>query len=51
MSATDNKHLILIYYNIRGKMQVIRNLLCHLRISFQELHLDLIEAGLEAPDD
>jgi hypothetical protein len=32
--------LILIYYNIRGKLQPIRNLIAYLQLSCVELHLE-----------
>jgi hypothetical protein len=51
MSETCANQFILIYYNIRGKLQVIRNLLCYLELGFVELHLDLIEAQIEKPSE
>lgn len=50
MSKSNNNPLILIYYNIRGKLQVVRNLLCFLNLPFTELHIELIEAGIEKPE-
>lgn len=49
----ENQHmpLILIYYKIRGKAQVIRTLLCYLSINFVELHLELIEAEKQQPEE
>lgn len=38
--------IVLVYYNIRGKLQVIRTLLCYLSLSFREIHL---EQGLFDP--
>jgi len=34
MTYQQTAPLILIYYKIRGKMQVIRNILCHLQLTF-----------------
>jgi hypothetical protein len=51
MAESQPRQLILIYYNIRGKLQVIRNLLSHLQLNVVELHLELIETGAERPDE
>jgi hypothetical protein len=37
--GSDGSLLILIYYNIRGKMQPIRNLIAYLGLPYIELHL------------
>jgi hypothetical protein len=39
MAQTQQKELILLYYNVRGKTQVIRNLLSYVALPFLELHL------------
>lgn len=49
MDENPSSPLILIYYKIRGKAQVIRTLLCYLSVNFVELHLELIEAERQQP--
>jgi hypothetical protein len=34
------KPLIFVYFRLRGKMQPIRNLICHLGLPFFEVHID-----------
>jgi hypothetical protein len=41
----NKKHLpILIYYNFRGLLQPIRNLLCYLDISYFEIYIEEFES-------
>lgn len=51
MDEDETLPLILIYYNIRGKAQVIRTLLFYLSLHFVELHLELIEADRQQPEE
>lgn len=39
-ASTDSTPLILIYYNIRGKLQPIRNLIAYLQLPHIELHIE-----------
>ena len=35
-----SEQLVLVYYNFRGQMQPIRNLMCYLKLTFVEVHLE-----------
>lgn len=38
-----SSRLILVYYNFRGQLQPIRNLVCYLQLQHVEVHLEIFE--------
>jgi len=39
MQTVKESPLIMVYYNFRGQLQPIRNMLCYLDVPFYEIHL------------